>query len=200
MILEGLVTTLGPEDRLHVAPMGPRVEPELLRFQLRPYPTSNTFQNLTRHPEGVFHVTDDVLQVAQGAIGILANPPAVSASVVRGLVLSGACRAYEFKVTHRDTSEDRARLECEVVKVHRFRDFLGFNRARHAVVEAAILASRTALLPLEEISAEFKKLSVLVQKTGGEAEAAAFSLLERYLRDQFPLKNKRESRNAGYPL
>ena len=32
------------------------------------------------------------------------------------------------------------------------------------------LATRTALLPLDEIEAEFRRLAVLVQKTGGERE------------------------------
>ena len=57
-----------------------------------------------------------------------------------------------------------------MVHVGRHRDFFGFNRAKHAVVEAAILATRTDFLPLAEIEAEYRKLAVLVDKTGGEAE------------------------------
>jgi len=106
------------------------------------------------------------------------------ASLVKGFILNESCRAYEFKVVNADTSEDRVRLECEVVKVHRQRDFFGFNRAMFAVLEAAILASRTAFLSLEQIEKEFTKLSTLVQKTGSEKEAAAFSLLEQFVRNQ----------------
>ena len=39
-----------------------------------------------------------------------------------------------------------ATLHCQVVADGRLRDFLGFNRAKHAVVEAAILATRVAHL------------------------------------------------------
>jgi hypothetical protein len=76
-----------------------------------------------------------------------------------------------------DESEQRVRIEAEVVHAGRLRDFFGFNRAKHAVVEAAILATRTDFLPLDEIEAEYRKLAVLVEKTGGPQEHEAFTLL-----------------------
>ena len=184
MILEGLVTTIGKEGKIHVAPMGPRVDSSMSQLLLRPYLSSQTCQNLLKHPEGVFHVTDDVTLIAQGAIGLIDSPPNMPASMINGFVLNESCRAYEFKVVKADTSEDRVRLECEVVKVHRQRDFFGFNRAMFAVLEAAILASRTAFLSPEQIEKEFTKLSTLVQKTGSDKEASAFSLLEHFVRTQ----------------
>ena len=48
------------------------------------------------------------------------------------------------------------------------REFFGFNRAKHAVVEAAILATRTEFLPMNEIEANYRQLAVIVQKTGGD--------------------------------
>ncbi len=72
--------------------------------------------------------------------------------------------------------------EAEVVHTGRLRDFFGFNRAKHAIVEAAILATRTAFLPLDDIEAEYRKLAVLVEKTGGPQEHAAFDFLREYLR------------------
>src|SRR5262249_35292563 len=62
------------------------------------------------------------------------------------------------------------------------RDFFGFNRAKHAVVEAAILATRTGLLPADEIEAEFRRLAVPGEKTGGPPEHAAFDFLRQYVR------------------
>jgi hypothetical protein len=73
-------------------------------------------------------------------------------------------------------------IEAEVVHSGRQRDFFGFNRAKHAVLEAAILATRTSFLPLDDVAAEFRKLGVIVQKTGGPQEHAAFALLEEHLR------------------
>ena len=185
MILEGIVTTLSPEGKLNIAPMGPRLGPDLSmeRFELRPYRTSTTYQNLKERGEGVFHVTDDVLLLAQAAIGvpIAPEPELRPAEVVAGWILAGACRYYEFRVVELDDRDERTRIVVETVAEGRLRDFLGFNRARHAVVEAAILATRTAFLPRAEILAEFEKLAVLVAKTGGPAEDAAFRLLHEHV-------------------
>ena len=51
------------------------------------------------------------------------------------------------------------------------------------MLEAAILATRTEFLPLDEMLADFRKLAVLVDKTGGPRERAAFTLLHRHVRD-----------------
>ena len=65
-----------------------------------------------------------------------------------------------------------------MVHRHSLREFFGFNRAKHAVIEAAILATRFHLLPADEIEAEFRKLRVIVDKTGGDAEHEAMAFLE----------------------
>jgi hypothetical protein len=186
VILEGIVTTLNADRTLNIAPMGPIVDPDvgLLRFVLRPFRTSTTFQNLSARGEGVFHVTDDVLLLAQTAIGIAPLPPPRigPAAVVNGQILLDACRYHEFRVTELDDREDRATIAVESVAEGRMRDFFGFNRAKHAVVEAAILATRIDSLPLTEILEEFRKLAVPVDKTGGPRERAAFALLHRHVR------------------
>jgi hypothetical protein len=184
MILEGLVTTFDPDGSPHLAPMGPRVEADFRRFTLRPFPTSNTYQNLMRHPEGVLHVTDDALLLAKAAIGAIdVFPPVRPAERVRGVVLADCCRFFEFAVKSIDDSAQRVTIEAEVVHSGRTRDFFGFNRAKHAVVEAAILATRLHILPLAEIATEFAKLRLIVGKTGGPAEHAAMELLEQRLHE-----------------
>jgi uncharacterized protein len=187
VILEGIVTTLNDDATLNIAPMGPRVDPgtNLARFELRPYRLSTTYHNLKARGEGVFHVTDDVLLLAQTAIGVAAAPtPATrSADVVAGRILLDACRYYEFRVAELDDREKRTMIVAETVAQGRLRDFFGFNRARHAVLEAAILATRIEFLPLDEMLADFRKLAVLVDKTGGPRERAAFTLLHRHVHD-----------------
>jgi uncharacterized protein len=182
MILEGIVTTVGSDGAVNIAPMGPRVDIDMKRFLLRPYRTAQTYRNLKSHGEGVFHVTDDVLLLARAALGPVEPPPAlVPAGRVKGFILQDACRYYEFKVAALDDREDRTRIEVDVVHAGRLRDFFGFNRAKHAVVEAAILATRTDFLPLVDIESEFGKLAVLVDKTGGEQEKKAFAFLKEHL-------------------
>lgn len=180
MILEGLVTTLDADGSPHLAPMGPRMGEYGDTFLLRPFPSSTTYRNLKRHPEGVLHVTDDVLLLAKAAVGKVDKfPNHRDADAVRGIVLEDASRYYEFLATVIDESEARVRIDCTIVKSGTGRDFFGFNRAKHAVLEAAILATRFHLLPAEEIDAEYAKLRVIVDKTAGPQERKAMAFLER---------------------
>jgi uncharacterized protein len=182
MILEGLVTTLGSSGEVHIAPMGPEIDGDARTLVLKPFRTSQTYGNLKQCGEGIFHVTDNALLLAQAAIGRIHPIPALApAQVVRGQYLTECCRCLEFRVRSYDDSQERSRLEAEVVHTHRFRDFFGFNRAKHAVVEAAILATRTHLLALDHISREYDRLEILVQKTGGAEETQAFLLLRQHL-------------------
>lgn len=182
MILEGIVTTLAPDGVLNIAPMGPRVGDNMDRFVLRPFQTAQTYRNLRAHGEGVLHVTDDVLLLARAAVGQLEPLPAVDpAEHIRGYVLRDTCRYYEFRVVAIDDRAERVTIDAETVHCGRRRDFFGFNRAKHAVVEAAILATRIGLLPHAEIAAEFRRLTVLVEKTGGPQEHEAFRFLSAYV-------------------
>ena len=185
MILEGIVTTVNRDGEVNVAPMGPIVDEAMTAFVLRPYKTSCTYQNLRCHPEGVFHVIDDVLLLARAAIGRLPSAPAsFPAERVEGVVLKSACRWYEFHITEFSSQQERTELQAEVVHAGRLRDFFGFNRARHAVLEAAILATRVHLLQREEILDQFAALRVSVEKTAGSKETEAFELLHRYVSEE----------------
>ncbi|HUY35080.1 MAG TPA: DUF447 domain-containing protein [Pirellulales bacterium] len=182
MILEALVTTLNDDASLHVAPMGPRVEPDMRRIVLRPFQTATTFHNLKHRGQGVLHVTDDVELLARAAVGQVDPPPAtLPATAVEGSILADACRWYAFRVRSLDDSHERATIVADVVDRGAIRDFFGFNRAKHAVVEAAILASRVRFLPADEIRADFRRLAVLVEKTGGPEERRAFDFLQSHV-------------------
>ncbi|MFN0050617.1 MAG: DUF447 domain-containing protein, partial [Planctomycetales bacterium] len=66
----------------------------------------------------------------------------------------------------------------------RLRDFFGFHRARHAVLEGAILATRVHLLSPGEIQSEFDRLKTIVHKTAGPREREAFDMLREYVADR----------------
>ncbi|MDZ4784117.1 MAG: DUF447 family protein [Planctomycetia bacterium] len=182
LILEGLVTTFNADRTVNLAPMGPIVDVTMDRLLLRPFQSSTTFANLKRQGEGVFHVTDDVELLARRAIGDAGPLPAMrAAEFVDGMILSDACRWYAFRVRSIDDRHDRAEVEAEVVGRGVQREFFGFNRAKHAVLEAAILATRVGILPDAEIRAEMARLSSPVAKTGGASETAAFAYLEEHI-------------------
>lgn len=179
MILEGLVTTTDVSGRMHLAPMGPIVDAEMRTLLLRPFPSSQTYQNLAVHGEGVFHITDDAALIARAALGKLEElPSAEKAQNISGFVLNDCCRAYEFRVRNIDTTMQRIAINAEVVHEHRLRDFLGFNRAKHAIIEAAIMLTRLHILPRTEVESEFRKLRIIVNKTGGTSELDAMAFLE----------------------
>lgn len=184
MILEGLVTTVNANGSVNLSPMGPRVDADFRQLLLRPYQTSTTFQNLKRHGAGVLHVTDDVELLARAAVKCAEPlPPLAPCSAADGWRLTDACRWYAFRVRTLDDSHERTEIVADVVDRGGGREFFGFNRAKHAVVEAAILATRVDLLPAEQIRQELARLAVLVDKTGGPAERRAFDFLLRHLEE-----------------
>lgn len=182
MILESIVTTINADRSLNISPMGPSVTHDLSTFVLRPFDSSTTFANLKRSRVGVMHVTDDVLLFAQAAIGDDCKDAAVmEASQIEGKVLANACRYYEFEVDYIDQTGPRMSLNCRTVKSGRIRDFWGFNRAKHAVIEAAILATRLDFLPAKEIESSLIRLQTIVNKTAGPQEIEALNRLTQFI-------------------
>ena len=191
MIIEGIMTTLGEDaddgsmpERWNIAPMGPSVDGNFSRFILRPFKTATTYRNLSRTGQGVFHVTDDAMMIARSAVGGAVSLEAGAwrrADRVDGVVLTGACRYYELQVKKFDDREDRTTFEAGVVAAGTLREFLGFNRARHAVVEAAILATRVMLTGSEPILEQFAHFDRIVEKTGGPSEWQAMAELRQYV-------------------
>ena len=68
-------------------------------------------------------------------------------------------------------------MTCRIVKSGVAAPFFGFNRAKHAVIETAILATRTHLLPPRQIREQSEQLRPLIEKTAGADEQEAFALL-----------------------
>ena len=185
LILEGIVVTVDAQGQPNIAPMGPRVDRAISRLVLKPFNTATTYRNLKATGCGVFHVTDDVLLIAQAAIGTIAKSPQLtpipSFNCPR---LTDACRWWAFRASSIDDSAERTTIDCEIVQVGEVRPFFGFNRAKHAVLEVAIWATRIGIVPDEEIRREVARLSPAVEKTAGEQEQAAFALLRDFLRQR----------------
>jgi hypothetical protein len=161
---------------VNIAPMGPIVGEDFKTFVFRPFKSSTTYENLVRSRRGVLHVTDDVELFAAAAIGAVSD---ADFHRDRPLVLSGACRWYALEVSSIDDSQERTTLIARTTDHGTQREFFGFNRAQHAVIEAAIMATRLHLLPTEDVLPEFARLQVLVDKTGAAAEHRAFSMLKQ---------------------
>lgn len=179
MIVETIVTTVAPDGTVNCAPMGVEWGDDAL--VLKPFLETVTFRNVQATGAAVVNLTDDVMLFARAAIS---NPeyPVVPATAVRGVVLADACSWRELEVRAIDSTPPRSRIDGAVVHRGSRREFIGFNRARHAVLEAAIYATRVHLLAREFIESELARLQVIVDKTAGPREAEAMSLLTEYIR------------------
>lgn len=189
-IVEGMLTTENEDGTVNVAPMGPRVDDRFTQFQLRPFPGSRTYENLLRTGRATFHITDDVAMIAQAAVGDLREAPKFLNDMQAGYhVLENCCRWYQLEAADVETKGERASLHCRVLAQGRQRDFFGLNRAKHAVLELAILATRVHLLPADEIERTIGMLSPWVAKTGGVAELEAFDFLQHVIAERTAAQN-----------
>jgi hypothetical protein len=179
MIVESIVTSVDSEDRVNCAPMG--VEWAEDTIVLKPFLETTTYRNVTAVRAAVVNLIDDVRVFARAAIS---NPeyPTSPAAVVRGVVLADCCSWRELEVRSIDATPPRSRIEMAVVHRGVRREFIGFNRARHAVLEAAIYATRVHLLPRAFIEDELTRLQVIVDKTAGPPEREAMALLVEHIR------------------
>ncbi len=179
MVLETVVTTINPDGSINCAAMG--VEWGEQRIVIKPFRGTRTLRNLRATPAAVVHLTDDILLFSQAALGD-PHPPTRQAEHVEGAILEDACSWREVRVEAIDDGE-RARVSTVVVGSGTGREFLGFNRACHAVLEASILASRARLLDPAEIRAELERLQVLVDKTAGPREREAMAYVRAAVGD-----------------
>jgi uncharacterized protein len=178
LIIETVVTTINPDGSVNCGAMG--VEWGAKRIVIKPYRGTRTLRNLRATGAAVVNLTDDILLFSQAALGD-PHPPARSAAGVEGAVLDDACSWRAVRVEAIDERAQRARVSTVVVDGGTGREFLGFNRARHAVLEASILASRARMLDAEDIRGELRRLQVLVDKTGGPREREAMEYVRRHV-------------------
>jgi hypothetical protein len=184
-LIETVVTTISGDGVVNCAAMGVRWGEEELVFW--PFDATRTLRNLRAHGEAVVHLTDDVLLFVQAALGHprLATRPA---SAIDGAVIEEANSWREVVVT--DITPTAGELRRSMVRARVVatgsgtREPLGLCRARHAAVEASILASRLRWLGAEHVCAELSRLQELVDKTAGARERAAMDYVRRYVAER----------------
>jgi uncharacterized protein len=179
MILETIVTTVDDAGQVNIAPMGVEWGTDVI--VLKPFVETATFRNVAAVGAAVVNLVDDVRVFARAAIS---NPsyPTTAASVVSGVRLSDCCSWRELQVRSIDNTPPRSRIETAVVHRGIQREFIGFNRASHAVLEATIYATRLHLLTRTFVDQELARLQVIVDKTAGPTEHEAMALITDYVR------------------
>ncbi len=174
LIHECVVTTLSPEGRPHIAPLG------LIEDQgywiAAPFRPSSTLYNLTHNARATASFTDDA-RIFAGLVTGQRSWPLTDIEDWPAPRLSAALAHAELVVERVEEHELRPRFFCRVRRIELHRPFLGMNRARAAVLEAAILATRLDMLSREKIESEIAYLQIAIDKTAGEAEREAWDMV-----------------------
>jgi hypothetical protein len=177
LIIETIVTTTDTRGQPHVAPLGLIADGD--HWIVAPFAPSRTLDNLRAVPFACASHTDDVRLFAGGVTGRKAWP-LVPARRVTGARLADCVSHDELSVVRVIENTDRPRFVCELVTHDEHRPWRGMNRARAAVIEAAILVSRLHMLAPAKVESEIAHLAVAVSKTAGPVELEAWGwLMER---------------------
>lgn len=181
-IRETIITTVDKGGKVHIAPIG--IIAERNGWVIAPFRPSVTLDNLADMPFAVANYTDDV-RIFAGCLTGRRDWPTVS---VDGFLVPRIAAALAHSVLAVERIADdsvRPRHFCRVVQEEIHAPFTGFNRARAAVLELAILVSRLHMLPHEKIDAEIAYLSIAIEKTAGPDEKEAWGWLMQKVNEHF---------------
>lgn len=181
MILEAILCTINSSSQPNFAPIGVHVSDN--RVMLRLYSGSNTYANLRQNKQGVICFSDDVLVFVETAL-FSSCPPYVPSVRVAPPTMANAGTVWETLVYGFDETVEPAIILAEVVySQENGSSFTGFCRAKMAVLEAAIAATRCHLAP-ELLMKYWNHWLVIVEKTGGTQEFQAFDRIHAYLKNK----------------
>ena len=173
-IRETILTTVSPAGEVHIAPLGIIEDGE--RWIVAPFRPSTTLDNLEATGVAVVNYTDNA-KIFAGCLTGRRDWPLVAVEGCVAPRLAAALSHDVLEVVSIEEDDTRPRLSCRVAASAQHAPYKGMNRARAAVLEAAILASRLHLLSHEKIEAEIAYLKIAVDKTAGEDEREAFGWL-----------------------
>lgn len=172
MIREAIVTTRSLEGEPHIAPMGATVIEG--GYLLQPFRPSRTLQNLVSTRIAVVNFTDDVRIFAGCVAGRHVPVDVRKATYIDCPRLADALSHDEITVERVEDDPQRPKFFCKTYFSDGHRRFEGMNRAKAAILEAAVLVSRLDLLDDEKVDQEIAYLAIAVEKTAGPEEREAW--------------------------
>ncbi len=179
MINETIITTVNKDGSIHIAPMGVRHEDDF--YVIAPFKPSTTLKNLQRSGQAVINMTDDV-RIFAGCLTGHYDWPTIDVSAINGKRLAAALSHIEIEVAHQEGDGLRPVFYCSEKHQETHAPFMGLNRAKAAVLEAAVLVSRLHMLPDEKIDNEIEYLQIAIDKTASAHELEAWGWLMNRIR------------------
>jgi hypothetical protein len=178
MIIETILSTRDEKGRPNFAPMGIEQTSDG-EVTVRPFKTSRTWRNLLSDSFAVANVVESALPFVLSALGA-PDLETFPARKIPCRVLQTASRWLELELLAREQDDHRGKYRFRIVHEEGLRFFGGYNRARCALVETAIAATRTHVSGMDSFWREFSRAAMLVEKTGGEEERKALLILEKW--------------------
>ena len=182
-IRESIITTADRSGKVHIAPIGIIAEKD--GWVIAPFRPSVTLDNLAEVPFAVANYTDDV-RIFAGCLTGRKDWPTVPVRRVPGAAT--ARRRSRIRCSKWSASPMTAcgrAISAAWCSEETHAPFTGFNRAKAAVLELAILVSRLGMLPREKIEAEIAYLTIAIEKTAGADEKEAWGWLMQRVTEHF---------------
>jgi hypothetical protein len=179
MIREALVVTRSATGHAHITPMGAQtvmLGDGVQGVLLQPFRPSTTLENLLQSRCATLNHVDDVRIIA-GCLTGRRDWPLLPAARIECGRLAAALAHVELELDHIEEEPKRPRLFLRPVHEVTHAPFPGFNRAKAAVIEAAILVSRLHMLAADKIDHEVEYLRIAIDKTAGDEEREAWAWL-----------------------
>ncbi len=178
-VRETIVTTKNIDESIKVSPLGIYLENSILK--IRPFKPSVSLENILRNKSGVINYIDDVRIFASCITKKDININFKKVNCIDCSRVDGAISHTEFVVEHVEDDNERPTIICKPVNEEIHKIYYGLNRAKSAVLELCILASRLGIIEDKKIQDEIKYLKIAIDKTAGKNEFEAWTWLNDYI-------------------
>ena len=186
-VRETIVTTKNIDNSIKSSPLGIYIDNKVLK--IKPFKPSTSLDNIIRNNSGVINYIDDVRLFAsaitkKNIVIDYENAKKIDCSRIKNCISH-----TEFVVKKVENDQKRPTIICEPVHEEIHKMYYGFNRAKSAVIELCILASRLGIIDDKKIDDEIKYLKISIDKTASENEIEAWEWLMDYI-NTYRDKNK----------
>ena len=185
MIIETIVSTISKKNIVNFAPFGIKRTNKFIFIS--PYVPSVTLQNLLDNKFAAINYIDESEYFVNCIIG-KKNFKKKKCKLINAFYLENCLSYDEVEVINFTEDLKRPTFKCRILLSRCIKPFKGFNRARSALLEACILASRTKFLKKKKIMEELKYLSNAIIKTSGKKELDSWKKINQFINSCYTKK------------
>ncbi len=178
MIFETIVSTLDKNKEINFAPFG--IKKSKNTILISPFVPSKTLNNLKENKFAVVNYTDRSEFFVDCIVGKIKFKKEKCKNFP-GFFINDALSFDQVTVKKILPDKIRPVFVCEINKSYQLKRFEGHNRARSAIIEACILASRVKMLPKDKIMSELEYLNISVSKTAGDSEKKSWKKISNFI-------------------